>query len=201
VGVAIFTAVVCAMTVAHVTGVLPTRAVAASPSALAAGRLWLLVTSGLLVQSPMAVSLLSFVALAVLTLVFCGARRLWVAALAGHVASTLLAYALVGSVRALDPLAFGGVWRAPDYGVSAIASAWLGAVAAVSWDRRGHSVRGRAPVILSCLAVAAFAWMVRRHLTILDSEHIFAFAIGVAIGRAAIPVRAGEARIGPGRSA
>src|SRR5690242_18415707 len=33
------------------------------------------------------------------------------------------------------------------------------------------------------LQLPAFGWMVRRHLNVLDSEHVLAFAIGVAVSR------------------
>src|SRR5207302_1066960 len=80
----------------------------------------------------------------------------------------------------ISPGALRGTWSAPDYGVSAIAAAWLGAVACVFWRRRGPTITGKAPVAISCLAVAVFAWMLRRHLNPLDSEHALAFAIGLA---------------------
>ncbi len=203
VSVAAFTAVVGGVTAAHAAGVLSIRAVASSPSAVAAGRVWLLVTSGLIVQAPIALSLLAFVGLAALTLVLCGPRRLWTAAALGHIASTLLTYGLIASARQVDADALGGVWRAADYGVSAISAAWLGAVAAAAWDRRGPRLRDRVSVIVSCVAVAIFAWMVRRHLTIVDSEHVFAFAIGVAVARAVQPhaqTSAGRGRLTPRRA-
>ena len=175
--------VVAGMTAAQTAGVVGLREVGASPARIASGKVWLLVTSGLLVQKPLALSMLSFAALGLLTLWLCGQRVLAWSALLGHVGSTLLAYAALALVRGLSPETFRGVWTAPDYGVSAIASAWLGAIACVCWRRRGATLVGKTPVVISCLAVAAFAWMVRRHLNVLDSEHVLAFAIGAVLSR------------------
>jgi hypothetical protein len=173
--------VVAALTVAQATGVIGIGTVAATPQRIASGRLWLLITSGLLVQKPFALSLLSFAVLGALTLVVCGWRVLAWAALLGHVTATLIVYGALNLVWLASPDAFAGVLSARDYGVSAIAAAWLGAVAYVAWRRRGPTLAGKAPVVISCAAIAAFAWMLHRHLNVLDSEHGFAFVIGAMV--------------------
>ena len=111
---------------------------------------------------------------------------LWLAAVLGQAFSTLLGYSLIGLARLFDPGAFHQLVSAPDYGVSAISAAWLGAIAAVGWRTRRQSI-GRAAIVLGCVAIACLAWFVRgKGLDLLDSEHAFAFAIGVgvAVGRA-----------------
>jgi hypothetical protein len=178
---AVFVAVVATLTVAQATGVVGVGTVAASPQRIASGRLWLLITSGLLVQKPFALSLLSFAAVGALTLVVCGWRVLASAAPLGHVAATLIAYGALGLVWLASPEAFAGVWSAPDYGVSAIAAAWLGAVACIAWRRRASTLVGKTSVVIACLAVAAVAWMLHPHLNVLDSEHGFAFVIGALV--------------------
>ena len=178
-------AVVSALTALQRVGAVPLASLAASPREVADGRLWLLVTSGAIAADPLLWSLLSFYALAFLTLVLCGQRILWLAAVTGQAFSTLLGYSLIGVARALDPGAFHQLVSAPDYGVSGISAAWLGAIAAIGWRTRRQSI-GRAAIVLGCVATACFAWFVRgRGLDLLDSEHVFAFAIGVgvAIGR------------------
>jgi hypothetical protein len=173
--------------VAHAEELLSTSEVAASPSRVAHGDLWLLVSSGLLVQRPIALSLVSFVALAFLVVVVCGPKVLWFCAIIGHVFSTVIAYGLLAAVRLADHTAYASLQHAPDYGVSAIAAAWLGAIACTAWSRRGSSLRGKAAVVFSCAAVALVAWMiqrhVQRHLTFLDSEHGSAFVLGVLVVR------------------
>ena len=182
-GLACLVAVVVGLTLAHVHHVVSTAGIAASPAALREGRLWLLVTSGLLVQPPIALSLLSFAALGCLTLVVCGPRALWMAAVLGHVLSTVAVYAGLSVLRLAEPGIAQSVQSTPDYGVSAIAAAWLGAVALVAWRRQGSSLRGKVLVVLGCVGIALFAWWSKGHLNILDSEHAVAFAIGVLAAR------------------
>jgi hypothetical protein len=182
--VAVFAAlllVVVATTLAQSVGWIGVNALAADPARIAAGKIWLLISSGLLVQKPVVLSLVSFAALGSLTLLVCGRGVLGTAALLGHVGSTLITYGVVAIVSIVSPETFRATWSAPDYGVSAIAAAWLGAVACVCWRRRGITLAGKAAVAGSCLAVAAFGWMMRRHHNVLDSEHALAFAIGVAL--------------------
>jgi hypothetical protein len=186
---------VAALTVvvrAHL-GLSPT-ALAASPERTAEGKLWLLVTSGLLVDHPVVISLVAFAALAALAFAFCGARVFWIAALLGHVASTLLVYLLVALTRLAEPQAFAGALRSPDYGVSAISAAWLGAVAATSWRQRSRTPAGRAAIVLGCAAVGLFAYSLRPDVTILSSEHLVAFGLGIAVA-APLPIAALRRRL------
>lgn len=196
---AAFVAVVAAVTAAQRAGVIPLRTIAASPQQVAAGKVWLLLTSGLLIQNPLALSLLSFAALGALTLAACGFRVLAWSALLGHVLSTLIVYGLLGLGSIASPEVFGSTWSAPDYGVSAISAAWLGAVAAVAW-RRSDRPMERALVVAACVGVAAFGWMVRGHVNVLDSEHGVAFATGVVISWRALRATflVGEASLRPG---
>lgn len=156
-------------------------AVAASPAQIARGRLWLLVSSGLLAERPVGASIVSFVLLALLVLIVCGPRTFWWAAVCGHLASTVAIYAVIEVTRLDDPRAFANVFASRDYGVSAISAAWLGALATVGWQIRGRSVSGRCAIALSCAAVGLFAYSARPGLTIIASEHLLAFAFGVAV--------------------
>jgi len=125
--------VVSALTVVVRMQLVALSTVATNPRAVAEVRVWSLLTSALLVQSPLFWSLLSFALLGALTLRVSGAATLWASAVAGHVGSTLGVYALLASARTCDGDVFQVVQRAPDCGVSAIAAAWLGAVACASW--------------------------------------------------------------------
>lgn len=173
--------VVSAVTGAEHARLIPLSFLAASPHGLAEARIWPLLTSALLVQSPIFWSLVSFGLLCALALAVCGGRVLWISALAGHVASTVLVYTLLALVRTVEPHAFAAVQTAPDYGVSAISAAWLGAIASVAWRARDSTLRGRIGTILAVAATALFGWMLRRHLSVLDLEHVVAFGIGVAV--------------------
>jgi hypothetical protein len=185
---AAFVAVVTGVTFAQSSGLIAIRAVAASPREIAAGKLWLLFTSGLLVQKPLGLSLVSFAALGALVLVACGYRVLAWSAVLGHVLSTLIVYGLLGVGWAASPELFGHTWSAPDYGVSTISAAWLGAIASLAWRRSGDDRAEKALIAAGCLAIAAFGWMIRGHLNVLDSEHAVAFVTGAAISWRLLPV-------------
>ena len=153
---------------------------AASPERLARGKLWLLLTSALVVDRPIVLSLGAFAVLASLVMVICGPRVFWRAAIFGHVASTVLVYLFVAASRLLDPSIFTYALRRPDYGVSAISSAWLAATATVLWRVGAGGRPGRVGVIIGCAAVALFAYTIRPDVTVISSEHLVAFAVGVA---------------------
>jgi hypothetical protein len=184
---ALFVLVVVAATTARSLGWIGINAIAASPARVAAGNFWSLIVSGLFVQKPLMLSLVAFAALGSLTLLACGGRVLAVAALLGHVCSTLLAYGGLALIRAFSPETFQATWTAPDYGVSAITAAWLGAIACVFWRRSRPGAAGKAPIVLWCLAIAAAGVMIRRHLNVLDSEHAVAFAIGILVSLRLVP--------------
>lgn len=155
------------------------RALAASPARVREGKVWFVLTSAALVDHPVVLSLLSFCALAVLALNVCGSRVFWWSAFLGQVAATLLVYAFIGMARWVVPGVFDLSVVSPDYGVSTISAAWLGAVAAVMWRRRASSRAGKAAIAASCVSVGMFAYTVRPEVTVLSSEHLVAFALGV----------------------
>src|SRR5207302_7400054 len=135
---------------------------------------------GMLVDHPIGISLVFFVALATLVLAFCGVSTFWWAAFLGQVAATLLVYAVIGAVRWFVPAALESVVASPDYGVSTISAAWLGASAATGWQARGRTTIGRFSIALSCATVGVFAYTVRPGLGVLSSEHLVAFGLGIA---------------------
>jgi hypothetical protein len=172
---------VLTMTVLNQTGIVQTRSLASSPESVREGKLWLLFSNGVIVQHPVVLSFVSLVLLAVSAMYICGGPATCLSAIAGHVASTLLAYSLYGVVRLSSAHAFVDLGSRPDFGVSAVTAAWLGLVAITAWERRGRTIRGGLAIITSCVAVGLFAWMLRRHVTVIDSDHLFAFAIGASI--------------------
>lgn len=176
---------------------------AASPDRVTQGKLWYLVTSGLLVDRPIVISIVCFVVLATLALLVSGTRVFWWSAFLGQIVATLVVYALITAVRAIVPAAFESVMTSPDYGVSAISAAWLGSVATVGWRRRGHTRSGRVSIAVSCVAVGLFAYTLRPDINILSSEHLVAFALGVAAALPGFAARRGSPwhhRLAVGRS-
>jgi type IV secretory pathway VirB2 component (pilin) len=188
--------VVSSLTLAERARLIPLSDLASSPHSVAEARLWSLVTSALLVSSPLFWSLASFALFAALTLRVCGSRVLLISAFAGHVGSTVAVYALLALSRTFDPRAFETLLRAPDYGVSAVSAAWLGALAATSWRRHG-TLRGRVATALAVVGVALFGLLLRRHVSFFDLEHVVAFGIGVVIAVSVSRVaKAGRVELG-----
>ena len=178
-GVAGAIGAVSGVTAATRAGLVPVAALASTPRVTAEGKLWLLFSSALVADRPIAASLLAFGGFGIAVLLVAGWKILWSSAVVGHVGSSLTVYGAIGAVRLLFPSAFDALLSIADYGTSAIIAAWLGVLAGVTWRRR-RSVGARAAVIAFVGASAGVGWVLRGELTVLDSEHVAAFAIGVA---------------------
>jgi hypothetical protein len=160
---------------------LPLTPFVSSATKIASGQVWVLPASALIVDRPVLIGLAAFGLLAVAMLYICGARTFWVAAAAGHSGSTLLVYAIIGTTQLADPEAFGGAAVRPDFGVSAIQGAWVGAITATVWCRVGTERRARGLVGAGVCAVAGVGWWLHPDPSILTTEHLFAFLIGCGI--------------------
>jgi hypothetical protein len=160
---------------------LPLTPFVASATKIASGQVWVLLASALVVDRPVLIGLAAFGVLAVGTLRVCGVRTYWLAAAVGHAGSTLLVYAIIGSVQLADPEAFASAAAKPDFGVSAMQGAWVGAITATAWIRAGIDRRGRSLVAAGVCAVAGVGWWLHPDPSILTTEHLFAFFIGWAI--------------------
>jgi hypothetical protein len=137
----------------------------ASADAVAGGRVWLLLTSGLAAQAPAPLAQVAITAaVAALVIARLGAAAWWRAALAGHVLSALIVYALIGLAGATEAA------TEPDYGVSCVLGASLGALLTVRRDRVATTVG-----VLGALALLplSFGW--------LGLEHPLSVAIGAAV--------------------
>ena len=160
---------------------LPLTPFMASATKIASGQVWVLPASALIVDRPVLIGLVAFGVLAVATLRLCGARTFWLAAAVGHAGSTLLVYAIVGSTQLADPEMFASAAVRPDFGVSAIQGAWVGAITATAWSRAGTDHRNRSLVAAGVCAVAGVGWWLHPDPSILTTEHLFAFFIGCGI--------------------
>jgi hypothetical protein len=160
---------------------LPLTPFVASATKIASGRLWVLPASALIVDRPVSIGLAAFGVLAVATLRICGARTFWLAAAVGHAGSTLLVYGIIGSTQLADPDTFASAVARPDFGVSAIQGAWVGAITAAAWIRVGTDHRDRALVAVGVCAIAGVGWWLHPDPSILTTEHLFAFLIGCGI--------------------
>lgn len=177
----LFFGVVGGLTLAIRAHELPLGFFAASGEKIAAGEIWLLAASALVVDRPVYVGLVAFGLIGFAALRICGTRLFWVVAVAGHIGSTLSVYAIIAVSRLSDPDVFPGVVARPDFGVSAMQGAWVGALAATGWDRAGGDSRTRGLVAAGVCALAAVAWLLHPDPSILTTEHLFAFLIGCCV--------------------
>jgi hypothetical protein len=185
-----FVVVVAVLTFAIRDHELPLAPFVASAAKVASGQLWVLPASALVVDRPVLIGLAAFAVLAAATLRSCGPRTFWLAAVAGHVGSTLAVYAIIGTARLMDPHLFANALTHADFGVSAIQGAWVGAIATTAWLWAGRDRRRRANVAAAVCVIAAVAWWLHPDPSILTTEHLFAFIIGCGIVAAPHPATA-----------
>jgi hypothetical protein len=183
------TAVAGAGTAANRLAHVPLSSIAATPRAVGEGKVWLLVTSAIVADTPWLPSLLGFAVALVVVLYVLPLRQVVVAAVVGQFASTLLVYGIVGGARLVDGRAFASVVDVQDFGLSAMIAAWIGAVACVAWARHSHL-----RVVAGCLLCLGVGLAFRPTLTFLDSEHVVAFGLGAVVvrhplARIAVPLR------------
>lgn len=178
--------IVAAFTLATAVHALSLTLFAASAARIASGRVWLLVTSALIVDRPVVIGLAAFAVLALVTLRCCGIRVFWLAAAVGHAGSTLIVYAIIGASQLANAQMFTSDAVRPDFGVSAMQAAWVGAITATAWRRAGSDPRARSLVGVGVCAIAGVAWWLHPDPSILTTEHLFAFLIGCTLvsGRA-----------------
>lgn len=166
---------VAALEIARADGIGPSVAdIASSPAGVAAGRLWELLSSGLLVAGDPVVQLVAMAPVVALVVALLGPGTFWRAAFAGHVVATLLAYAGVGVLWVVARADVDSVVDAPDYGVSCVWAAALGALLAGTLRRPWVRWLGVA-------ATAAFAVLVPFSRDLAGIEHLLAFALGAAV--------------------
>jgi len=179
------TAVAAGVTGMNRLGELSLSSIASSPQGVGEGKVWLVLSSALIADRPAIPSLVGFWVVSVAVLLLCSVRLAVSAAAFGHVLSALGIYGLIGLVRVVEPHAFASLLQLADYGLSAIIAAWLGALARVLWARY-PSRAGHAGIALGSVACAAIGVAFRPDLTLLDSEHLLAFAVGIAVADARV---------------
>jgi hypothetical protein len=163
---------VAAVALARAVSGHPTVAdLALTPDALAAGRVWLLATSAVIVNGMVVPQLLALIATMVVAVRWLGARFATGVMVAAHVGATLLAYAVL-LVATGD--ADGAHNRTFDYGTSAVWLGLLGALLPAARRRRG----GRFVVAAACSTalVGALFFPLMPAL-----EHALAFALGAGL--------------------
>lgn len=159
-----------------------------SPDDLVTGKLWLLPASGLVVAGDTWSQLATLAQVAALLTVLAGGRAFWRAAVAGHVGSTVVAYAIVGILTLTAPASVAHLLSAPDYGISCVYAGALGALA-VTVARRCSSRRwalaGGLVATLPLLPLTAPGFVTAAGaLKLAPLEHLLAFALGAAVSSA-----------------
>jgi hypothetical protein len=147
---------------------------ASSPSGVAAGRVWQLVTSGLVVAGDPVVQLPAVALVIAVVVAMYGPGAFWRAALAGHIGATLVVYAGVGVLWLVWRSQVDTVLDAPDYGISCV---WAGAAGALV----AGPTRSRALRRLGIAAAAAFVVTAPFASDLAGAEHVVAFAMGALV--------------------
>jgi hypothetical protein len=161
-------------------GLLDLDLLASSPAGLLQGRVWTMLSSGLV--SAGSAPLLQVALLSGLLVVFAfryGTRQLWRTALAAHVGSALVAYAALLAVVGIGLGRESPDFTAPDYGISCV---WFGCLAALLCATLTERVaKSRSDLAVAAICLAA---IVCSHPIVSDAlttaEHLLAIAIGAA---------------------
>jgi hypothetical protein len=178
--VALVSGAVTAVTVATRTGAVGTQTLAATARSVGDGRLWLLATSAFVADRPAVPSIAGLALVGVVAVCLLGGRTAWTAAALGHLGSALFVYAALDLAVALHRPGAERASTLPDFGTSAVIASWVGALAAYGWQRR-EGMRARAMIAAGACACGLIGWLLRPDLTVLDTEHLVAFAVGAAL--------------------
>ena len=171
---------VCVIALARArTGLPDAAALASSPRGVMHGEVWTLLTSGLVIAGPPASELAGTALVVAGVLQALGGPKFWAVALSGHVGATLVAYAGIGVLAGAGWSGVDGVLDAPDYGISAVWAACIGALVAAAARRRGR--RGLAASLLATAGLAVFAVVIGQPWSLAGVEHVLAFVLGAAV--------------------
>lgn len=176
---------------------------AASPAAIASGKVWLLFTSALPVAGKPMLGLggttVSIIEIAGLTLAVAllvsrrGGATFWLAAIAGHVGGTLLTYAGVGALWLVDHDTVRAVVNTLDYGVSSVWLAALGGLSVTAWEARERFRGDPHELLLFAACLAAGGMGATLFSLFVDVEHGLAFALGaLVVGLSRAPPQASK---------
>jgi hypothetical protein len=151
---------------------------ASSPALLLHGEWWRLFTSAFVIEGPAVPQLLAIGVLGSMGIYFGGSWTFWSTALAGHFLGTLLAYAGLALVWVQNHALVASYITDPDYGVSLIWCAALGAFAAMVWFDRGQqwSLGSRMAIVATVLTIMVVVTIYSDKMDAV--QHALAFIIG-----------------------
>jgi hypothetical protein len=102
-----------------------------------------------------------------------GAFVWWIAALVGHIGSALISYGIVALAAASGSNAAENADNDPDYGISAVLAATLGALLTSGLRARDRAVTAVGIVALLALLPFSIGW--------LELQHPLAFGLGATV--------------------
>jgi len=155
-------------------------ALASSPHSVAAGGWWLLLTSGFFFAGIVLPQVILVVVLGVALLRLCGALVFWLTVSVGHIVCTALVYLGVWAIGLFDSAGVASLSRRPDYGVSLVWCACIGAVTLAVWLRSPRQRHGLW-LLLPAVAVAFLVVIVIFSDPLSRYEHLLAFLSGVLV--------------------
>ena len=176
VAAAVWLAAVAAIAILRSTDGWPrVAALASSPEDVVTGRLWSLLTSGLIVTQPAGVQIAAAALLVAAAVPLLGGGGFWLAATAGHVGSALIAYAGIGVLWLVARPDVDTTVGNLDYGISCVVAGAAGALTAVVLRDRPRRL-GVAAVAVVSTGLAALP-----PVGLASVEHGLAFGLGAAV--------------------
>lgn len=167
--------------VATLTGYPVVTALASSPALLLHGEWWRLITSAFVIDGPALPQLVAIAVLGSFAIYFGGSWTFWSTAITGHIVGTLLSYAGVAGLWLVDRASAVRFITDPDYGVSLIWCAALGAFCAAVWlgDRGSWSRPVKPWLVAAAVSVMVVVTLYSDKLEAV--QHATAFVVGFAI--------------------
>jgi membrane associated rhomboid family serine protease len=154
---------------------------ASSPSLLIDGQWWRIFTSGLVVQGPAIPQILAIAVLGSVGIYMGGSWLFWRTAVTGHVVGTLVAYAGFSALWLINHTVSTQFVTDPDYGVSLVWCAALGAFAALCWFGTRKDWRQPVHPIPVVLAIAIMIVVTAYSDDMAAVQHLVAFIVGLVI--------------------
>jgi hypothetical protein len=154
---------------------------ASSPALLMQGQWWRLFTSGLVIQGPAVPQILTIAVLGMLGIYIGGSWLFWRTAVAGHVVGTMVAYAVFSGMWLTDHAVSSQFLTDPDFGVSLVWCAGLGAFAALTWLGRGSSWGRPVHPLLAIAAIVVMTLVTAYSDPMAAVQHFVAFLVGFGI--------------------
>jgi hypothetical protein len=163
-----------------VTGFPTITELASSPALLLHGEWWRLVTSAFVIDGPPIPQLIAIGVLGSLGIYFGGSWTFWSTALAGHFLGTLITYGGLALVWIQNHDSAGLYLTDPDYGVSLIWCAALGAFAGMVWfGTLKWSRLQKMWVVVVALSIMVLVTVMSDQMDAI--QHILAFLIAALI--------------------